>query len=333
MKRITIKDMAKMLHLSTSTVSRALSDHPDISEATKIRVRTVANEFNYRTNLHASLFRKSRSGLIALVLPELNMFFTPQLIAGINQVIATTKNSLIVFLSNNSYEREKEIVQQCLGWAVEGVLISLSKETSDIDHLDAFIKSEVACVLLDKTLGDGDFSTVTIDNEAASYKAMTHLIKEGHQNILGIFGNPNYRISQDRIKGYRKALSENNISILEENIISVDKSSDLDFILPPVINHNEKISAVFTMSDELLAKSHALLLSLGKKIPDDIAVVSISDGVYPYLTFPKITHVKNSGNEMGVIACKLLLDSIEGTTKKYDNHVVIPTQLVSLSSV
>ncbi|MFT4665057.1 MAG: LacI family transcriptional regulator [Patescibacteria group bacterium] len=120
MKRITIKDLAKLLSLSTSTLSRDLSDHPDISEATKSRVRIAATEFNYTTNLHASLFRKNRSGLIALILPKISLFFSPGFIDGINEVVASYKHSLIVFLSNNSHAREKEIVQQCLRWAVEG---------------------------------------------------------------------------------------------------------------------------------------------------------------------------------------------------------------------
>ena len=120
MKRVTIKDLAKLLNLSTSTVSRALSDHPDISEATKKRVRAAAEEFNYTANVHARFFRQQHSGLIALVLPEVNMFFTPSLIKGINNVIAASGYSLITFLTNDSYKREKEIIKQCLNWAVEG---------------------------------------------------------------------------------------------------------------------------------------------------------------------------------------------------------------------
>lgn len=121
MKRITIKDLARLLNLSTSTVSRALSDHPDISDATKKRVRSAAEEFNYVTNIYARSFRKQQSRLLALILPEVNMFFSPNLIKGINKTIASSNYTLITFLSNDSYKREKEIIKQCLSWAVEGV--------------------------------------------------------------------------------------------------------------------------------------------------------------------------------------------------------------------
>jgi len=164
MKRITIRDLAKMLNLSSSTVSRALSDHPDISKATKERVRAAAEEFNYTANIHASFFRKKRSGLIALILPEIYMFYAPSLIGRINKVLTSYGYSLTVFFTNDSLKREKEIVKQCMAWAVEGVMISLSKESKDIKHLEPFLQVGIECVLFDKTLANDHFPTVTIDN-------------------------------------------------------------------------------------------------------------------------------------------------------------------------
>lgn len=333
MKRITIKDLAKMLNLSTSTVSRALSDHPDISDATKKRVKDTADQFNYTTNLHARFFRSQHSGLIALILPEVNMFFTPNLIKGINKTTAFSKYSLITFLSNDTYKKEEEMVRQCLSWAVEGVLISLSKETDNLKHLDLLTKSNIKCVLLDKVLDNDIFPSVTIDSIDASYKAVSHLIKNGHRHILGVFGNPNFSISQERIKGYKKAMEENNIPILNENIIAVDNSDNLDFILPTILNYNKNITAIFTMSDELLVKSIYHINMIGLNIPKDLSIVSISDGVYPYLTHPQITHIKDSGNKMGRTACKLLLNTIEDPNKYDKSGILVSTKLIELNSV
>lgn len=333
MKRVTIKDLAKLLNLSPSTISRALSDHPDISDATKKKVRKVAEEFNYTTNVHARLFRKQHSRLIALILPEINMFFTPNLIKGINKTIASSNYSLITFISNDSYKKEKEIVKQCLSWAVEGVLISLSKETYDLGHLEVFVKSEIQCVLLDKIIENEQFPAVTIDNIEASYQAISHLIEKGHQNILGVFGNPNFNISKERIKGYEKAMQKYNLPLLKENIISVDKSTELDFILPAILKHNKSISAIFTMSDELLVKSLYHINALGLSIPKDISIVSISDGNYPYLVHPQVSHVKDSGSKMGKVASKFLLNCIAESSKDLYSDLLVPTKLVELSSV
>lgn len=332
MKRITIKDLAKLLNLSTSTVSRALSDHPDISDATKSRVRKVAEEFNYRRNLHAQLFRKNRSGLIALILPEANMFYSPGLIKGINKTIEASKYTLIVFLSNDSYAKEQEIIKQCLNWAVEGVLISLSKDTRSLDHLMPLKKAGIKCVLYDKIIENDEFPTVTIDNTLASENAVSYLINKGHQHILGLFDNPNLSISQERIKGFVKAMEDNNVKVETENIISVNKSSDLDYILPPILKHNHQISAIFTMTDELLAKSHYHISAIGLSIPDSIAIVSISDGIYPYLTHPKITHIKDSGSKMGRTACQLLIKCINEPEEALPKALIVSTKLVKLES-
>lgn len=331
MKRITIKDLAKLLNVSTSTISRALSDHPDISEATKKKVKSAAEEFNYVTNIHARSFRKQQSRLLALVLPEVNMFFSPNLIKGINKTIAASNYTLITFLSNDSYEREKEIIKQCLSWAVEGVLISLSKETNDLKHLEPLKKAKINCVLLDKVLVSDIYPSVTIDNTQSCHNAISYLINRGHKNILGIFGSSNFTISSERIAGYERAMQENNLPILRENIISVEKSTDLDIILPPILNHNKSISAIFTMSDELLAKSLYQVNRLGLSIPSDISIISISDGVYPYLSHPQITHIKDSGRKMGKNAAKFLIELISGTN--HNSKLTIPTKIVALASV
>ena len=333
MKRLTISDLATMLNLSTSTVSRALADHPDISESTKNRVRLAAEEFNYTTNLHAKLFRKQNSGLIALILPEINMFFTPKLIEAINKIIALSNFSLITFLSNDSFEREKLIVKQCVSWAVEGVIISLSNETSNLDHLNVFVKTGITCVLLDKTLDTNLFPSVKIDDAEASYKATSYLIEKGHKHILGVFGNPNLAISQQRIYGFTQALKERKLPIVKECLISVNNSSDLDFILPPVLNHNKKISAIFTMSDELLAKAHFHLNALGLNVPQDMSMISISDGIYPYLIYPTVTHVKGSGGKMGRRASRYLIDCLKNEHLNNELEITIPTKLFELESV
>ena len=333
MNRITIRDLAKMLNISSSTVSRALSDHPDISKATKERVRAAAEEFNYTANLHASFFRKKRSGLIALILPEIYMFYAPNLIGRINKILTSSGYSLTVFFTNDSLKREKEIVKQCMAWAVEGVMISLSRESKNVEHLEPFLQVGIKCVLFDKTLANDYFPTVTIDNVKSAYKAVSHLIEKGHRNILGIFDNPNYRTTQERMLGYRQALLDNNLPILEENIIAVDKTSDLQFILPPILKHNKDIQAIFTMSDELLFNAHFHIQAVGMSIPKDISIIAISDGEYPYFSFPNISFIKDSGSKTGKKTCDILLDLIDGKIKEKDASLMISTKLVELNSV
>ncbi len=330
MKRITIKDLARLLSISASTVSRALSNHPDISDATKKRVKNLARELNYSTNMQARIFRRQNSGLIALVLPEINMFFTPKLIEGINQSIMESNYTLITFISNDNKMTEEEIVDNCLAWAVEGVLISLSRNTNSLEHLSAFKEANIKCLLLDKTL-DTDFPTIRIDGAKASYIATVHLLDNNHKNILGIFGDPNLRITKDRIQGFQKAHAERGIDLDDNNILTVEKSGELDFILPELLEDNEQLSAIFTMSDELLAKTHYHILASGKSIPDHMSIISISNGFFPNLTYPPTTHVQVSGYRMGKRGCDYLINAIEENLDMF--NMELPTKLIEMSSV
>lgn len=333
MKRVTIKDLAQMLNLSTSTISRALSGHPDISEATRKRVQETADAFNYTTNLNARLFRKQSSGLIALILPEINMFYSPQLIEGINEVIASTNYSLITFISNDNIKREKEIVKHCLSWAVEGVMISLSTETQSIEHLQPLYDTEIKCLLLDRIIENECFPSIKNDGELASYKATSHLIEKGHTNILGFFYNINLGITQDRIRGYKKAFKDKGVELVNENILSINYSRELDFILPSILKHNAEITAIFTMSDELLAKTFFQLSALGITVPDDLSLISISDGVFPELSYPKISYLKDSGLKMGKEATYFLLDLIKQKEKKVWSNLLLSSQFIELDSI
>ena len=333
MKRVTIKDLAKLLQLSTSTVSRALSDHPDISEATKDRVRKAAQTFNYYPNLHARHFRKQNSGLITLILPEINMFFTPSLLEGINKVVANSKYSLVTFITDDSCEKEREFIEQSLNWAVEGVLISLARDTSDLEHLLPLHNAGIPCVLLDKVLENDKFSIAAIDSRRASHQAINYLIERGHENILGIFGDPNFLISRDRVFGYEQAMRDNGLEVREEYVLSVPKSEDLDLLLPRILRYHPEITAVFTMSDELLAKSLYHLGASGLSVPGDLSVISISDGIYPYLTHPRVTYIENSGANLGAGACRTLFRSIEGAVRNPAPDLFLATRLVELESV
>lgn len=322
-----------MLNLSPSTISRGLSDHPDISDKTKKRVKETAEMYNYSVNLHSSLFRNKKSNLIALIIPELNMFYIPSMINAINDYLHPTEFSLFVFISKDKLKREIEIVQHCMKWAVEGILISPSSETRNLDHLSPLKLAGIKTVILDKILKNNAFHSVSINNTNAAFSAVDYLIANGHSNILGIFGNPNIRITKERIVGYTEAHVKHSLKSISENIISIHNITELDSILPVILNHNNSISAIFSMSDEILSKVYFHVMKAGKSIPGDISIISISDGTYPHLTFPKVTYVRDSGRKMGKKACDLLIKLISKEVIVEIKHLELSTKLVELNSV
>ncbi|MEM0994260.1 MAG: LacI family DNA-binding transcriptional regulator, partial [Bacteroidota bacterium] len=205
MKRVTIKDIARLLKIAPSTVSRSLADHPDISSSTKERVKKLAEELGYRPNHIAANFRKQNSGLIALILPEISMFFFPQVIKAVEASIKSKGYSLIVLHSQNSLALEKENLELCMQFSVDGILLSLSKETTDLDHVLAITNLNLPIVLFDRILPNETFSTLTIDDRKVAYQAVELLIQKGHRKICGMFGFRNLYISKERHQGFLDA--------------------------------------------------------------------------------------------------------------------------------
>lgn len=329
MKRIGIKDLAKLLSLSPSTVSRALADHMDISLSTKERVRAAAREFNYLPNLHARYFRQKNSGLIALVLPEFNMFFIPALMDGINSILETSGYSIIMFFSNNNFIKEQEIINHCLSWVVDGVLISVSTDTSDCSHLTMLKDAGIPFVMLDKVIETNEFNAVTIDDKLAAFNATNHLIEKDKKNLIGIFGNPSLEITKKRVAGFKQALQSHHLAISDYDIVYIHRdTSDSNMLIEKL--RTTPYDAAFIMSDELLMITYPHLVKY-HLYPGQISIVSVSDGKLPYQLYPAITHIKHSGYEVGQLAAKMLIESIRGEHKI--TQLNIPTTLISLDSV
>lgn len=325
MRRITIKDLSKMLSLAPSTISRALQDHPDIKKETKERVNEAATKFNYVPNLHARFFRKKHSGLVALILPQFHSFFTPSLMEGIKSVINDNEYSLIIFQSDNLYKKECDLVHYCLSWVVDGVLIILSDQTKETSHLNPLKDADIPVVMLDKIVESSQFSTVSIDDVEVAREATQYLIQQGCKYVLGIFGNQEMNICYLRKVGFTKACTLRKIDY--QFIVNNDLSQLPQQIANIIEEHN--IDGIFTMSDELLIHTNVALKSLlGSQ--NSPKVIAISDGLTPHLIYPKINHFLHSGYEVGKEAAELLIKQIKNANTKIE-HKKIATHLVELS--
>jgi LacI family transcriptional regulator len=331
MSKITIKDIAKMLSISISTVSRALADHPDISDETKIKVKEVAQKFNYLPNLHARFFRKKNTKLIALIIPQFNRFFIPDLIEGIQHVIDKESYSLIIFQSRNDKDIETEIIKYCMSWVVEGVLIALTDYTVELNSLKILKDSNIPVVILDKVIHNEDYPTVTIDDAKAAFIATEAIIKKGKNNILGIFAHENLSITKNRLQGFKKAHIKNNLPFSEKNYIILNHLTELLYLLEERTTSNN-FNGLFFMTDELLVNSYGHFLKIGCKIPDELSIVAISDGSSPYFMFPNVSHIFHSGFLIGKVACELLFEKLSDKEKNIE-HKIVETNLVDLGSI
>jgi len=330
--RVTLKDIAKTVGLSMATVSRALADHPDISGATKDRVREAAQALSYIPNYRARYLRAKHSRLIALILPEMNMFFFPSMIAGINRVVQANDYSLIVFQSDNSIVQERRLVEYCTHLSADGVLVVLSSETTDLQHLGILNDCGIPVVLLDRTIETMKYTTITIDDEAAGYEAAAYLLDHGHTCCVGVFGDQRQRISTGRLKGFRRAHTDRGIPLAESQIVRVTLIDELEEQLSRAFAAHPNLSAIFTMTDELLVYTHHFLARRGTRIPDDVSLLAISDGQTPSFLHPNVTHLRHSGIEVGERTAHILIGMIEHSSDAMMD-VRIRTALVELGSV
>jgi LacI family transcriptional regulator len=330
--RVTLKDIARQIGLSAATISRALADHPDISGETKQRVRDAAQAMSYIPNYRARYLRAKHSRLIALIVPEMNMFFVPSMITGINHVVQQNDFSLIVFQSDNSIVQERRLAEYATHLSADGVLVVLSSETSDLQHLDVLHEFGIPVVLLDRTIETTKYTTITIDDEQAGREAATYLMDHGHTRMLGVFGDQRQRISSMRLRGFRRAHAEHGLPLAETQILRVTMPADLEQQLDDAFTAHPDLTAIFTMTDDLLVRTHYLLSRRGVRIPEDVSLISISDGQAPSFLHPNVTHLRHSGVEVGERTAHILIGMIEHNSDAMMD-VRIRTTLVELGSV
>lgn len=328
---VTIKDIAKELKISPSTVSRALNDHPDISPATKKRVNSLAEKWNYVPNPIALSLKGGGTKIIGVIIPEINHYFFSRVISGGEDYANEQGYNVMICQSNERYENEIKSVQMLLDSRVDGILVSVSKRTRNMEHFHTIIKRGVPLVFFDRICNEIDTDRIIVDDEEGAYMAVKHLILEGRKKIIHLSATPTLQISKDRIEGYIRALNEFLIPVNEENIVKCDEIEEADWIIPSLLNSSQKIDAFFCVNDFTAAQTMKIVKKHGFKIPDDIAIVGFTNGRIAKLTDPGLTSVDQHGYEMGQESARLLLERIKDKNRPTQTRI-IKTDLVVRNS-
>jgi LacI family transcriptional regulator len=301
------------LNISPSTVSRALKDHPDISVDTKKAVNALADKLNYQPNIVALNLRQKKTNTIGVIIPELVHFFFSTVISGIEDVAYQAGYNVILAQSNESYTREVAHVKALFNSRVDGMLLSLSRETINFDHVESIISKGVPIVFYDRMYNSPTSSKVIVDDYAGAKEAVNHLISQGCKNIAHLVGAPNLIISIDRLRGYKDALKENKIEIKEELIFSCDSGTfeEGKSVTQKLLNSKLKIDAIFANNDPMAMGAMVAIKEKGLKIPQDIAIVGFSNWFFGELMEPSLSTIDQPGFEMGQEAARLLIRQIE----------------------
>lgn len=325
---ITIKDIAAALNISPSTVSRALKDHPDISQETKDKVVKYAREMGYQPNSIALSLKSRKSNVIGLVVPEIVHHFFSSVISGIDEVASKAGYNVIISQSNESYEREIHNTHTLLGSRVDGMLISRTKETTNYDHFKHINAAGVPMVFFDRTCQGINADNVIIDDKRAAYDATKYLINTGCKDILHLKGPESLTISHQRLSGYRHALSDNGIVFREDRVIEADNFEKGEQEIAKLIEKGDLPQAIFAVNDLTALGAISALRDAGIKVPEHISVVGFTNGMISRLSDPPLTTIEQNGFLMGKKSAELLLERINSEEVLPPRTEIIPTKLI-----
>ncbi len=327
--QVTIKDIAKELGVSASTVSRALKDHPDISVKTKEAVNALAKEWNYKPNAVALSLRSSKSNVIGVIIPEIVHHFFSSVISGIEKIAHDAGYNVMIFQSNESFKRETDNVQALLSSRVDGVLVSMSKETKDFDHFRELRNNGIPIVFFDRICNELSSDNVIVDDFAGAFSAVQHLIDTGCKRIAHLSAPQHMLLGQNRQKGYRQALIKNKLSVDDDLVIKCDSFDEAKEKVPSLLSLEERPDAIFAVNELTAAGALTVVKKAGLRVPEDISIIGFTDGLVSRVTDPALTTLEQHGQELGLKATELLLGRIKEGGMDYEPVTkVIKTSLI-----
>ncbi|GAB2957061.1 LacI family DNA-binding transcriptional regulator [Hymenobacter coalescens] len=330
MDTVTIKDIARALNLSTSTVSRALRGSYEINPETKRLVLEYAERLNYRPNPIALSLKGSSSRAIGVIVPQIANYFFSQAINGIEAIAYNRGYHVIIFQTHESYEREVANVQQAMSRKVDGLLISLSSETSDVEHLRELLDRNMPIVQFDRVSNELNTTRVVADNFAGAFAATEHLIKAGRRRIAHLTIPPWMSITQERLAGYRAALEQYGLEY-DENLVRYGTfgPDEATAMVDDLLAQSPRPDAFFTASDRLALGALAALQQRKVAIPDDVSIIGFTNLNVAELLSPSLSTVVQPAQEIGQMAAERLIELIERKHKAAPPAtIVIPSHLV-----
>ena len=323
----TLKDLAKALNLSVSTVSRALRDHPDVSNVTKKKVQDFAKEVEFQINPMALGLRKHKTDAIGVIVPEVANYFFSQVIDGIQKVVYQAGYNVLICVSDESLEKEQAITKHLVNSRVDGLLVALSVETDRYEHFDFVYRKNVPLILIDRVSDQVKASTITTNNYEASFEAVEYLIKKGCRRIAHIAGPQGQTITQQRLDGYLDALKKYDIPIDEQLIAHGGYTQEGgEACTRDFWTLAEKPEAIFAVNDRAAIGAMGFLKSIGLKIPAQISIIGFNNNPMGEIIEPALTTVVQPQFEMGRLAAQLILQQIEQEEYAFQ-HLTLSSKL------
>lgn len=355
-RRVTLKQIARELDISVSTVSKALRNSIEISEDTKEKVIAFAKLYNYRPNNIALSLKNRKTKTIGIIIPEIVHHFFSKVIRGIELVSNKRGYNVIVGLSNESFAKEVINMQMLANGSIDGFILSISKETllqQDYHHFNETISQGMPIVMFDRVVNEINCDKVIVNDMEGSKKAVEKLISNGCRNIALITTKDFVSVGRLRTQGYLEALKANLIDLKSDLILKIsddlnyeDELLDLEKEIESLFKNNKNIDGVFAVNEIYALTAMKVARKLELNIPKDVQVIGFTDGVLSKHATPSLTTVSQHAQKMGERAANLLIDRLETDDENEENYnnyneeiysdqyetVVIETELIERES-
>ena len=326
-RRTSLKDLAGELGVSIATVSRALRNSPEIGREMQQKVKDLAKKLNYRPNPFAQSLRKEAPKVIGVVVPNLVTHYYAAVLDGIEDEARRAGYSVISANSHESFEDERQAIDNFTGLHVEGIIACLAQTTTDYSHFEEISDMGIPLVFFGRTCLTDRFSSVTANGDEAAQMATQHLIDTGSRRIAFIGGPNHLDMVRRRKHGYLEALRENKMDI-DRDLVVCDKI-DYEVALHAVeklLDRENRPDAILAFNDIITFAAFTAIKNKGLNIPEEVALIGFTDDVHAAYVTPRMSAIKDQSREMGITACQLLLKSIGGDPKVYKE--IVPQQLV-----
>ncbi len=311
MGKINLRTLASQLNLSASTVSKALMDSHEISTETKQRVHEMATELNYVPNSYASSLRRKKSTTIAVVLPEVADSFFSLAINGIESVAREKGYHVLIYLTHESFAREQSILKDFQGGRVDGILMSVSRETPNGDHVKEIAAQGIPVVFFDRVCEEMDTAKITTDDFESSYKATQHLIEQGCKQIAYLSISESLSISNKRMMGYREALTDHHIRQYPSDIVACNNDAEQHLLaIKKMMLQKRRPDGIVASVEKLATAVYIACKQLGILIPRQVKVISFSNLETAAILNPSLTTITQPAFDMGRAAATLLMKAL-----------------------
>jgi DNA-binding LacI/PurR family transcriptional regulator len=327
-KPATIKDIARQLNISISTVSRALRNTPDVNIDTRKAVMALAEELSYQPNKLALSLKQKQTHNIGVIVPNLD-YVLATMVKGIDEVALEAGYTVMVCQSNESFGREIVNTRRLLDSLVDGFIISVSSETKVFDHFKKIQEKKMPVVMFDRLIPDLKAPGVRIDNMDGGYQATEHLIEQGYKRIAILAGPKNLGISNIRMEGYLNALKKYRIKADPDLMIHCDFNQQYAYIATQeLLAMKKRPDAIFTISDRMAIGAMLAIKEKGLRMPQDIGLVGFNNEPVVSLVTPRISSVDQPAFDLGKVAAKLFIETVHNNNDMSMVEEVLKPKLI-----